>query len=435
MKKSNNFEQILILIKNLDSFAGNFVFRRKKKEKKRWIQIFGVKLPIFLTNISIQIITTLILSKFNLISIIISSACSSAAIALLYNILKLKIKNSEVHHFINWCESLHNIEKKFHPSIQTFALSHFDKMTNQSTKIIKFVAIILTTNCILMTFGFAFIGLFLPESICEKYSLPMPFVFPFDHRRTWWTFFLAVTGQASAILDFACLELLLFGILLTIIMHITTYLDVIKEMIHLMKIDIDSKCILNDVKNPDQISKRRGKLDRKLLSTIMESIESEPEIIKAQPKFDDFIKIVVEMICDVNHIIFELSKFFSGPFLFAEITCLGSLFMAGMIFLVIHQQYFFGIGVVYVPTLFLMICLANEHILEKINGVKEELYNIPWNELPPKQRTKLLIAMKCDHIQQGFNAGKFHKLTNERFAQLLNLAYTNSLVLKDLIKK
>lgn len=147
------------------------------------------------------------------------------------------------------------------------------------------------------------------------------------------------------------------------------------------------------------------------------------------------MKIVTKMLCNVNSVISSFSKLYTELFLLLEITSLGTLFICGLTFTVTRQQYFFAVRVTYPTALLFCICYINEKILERLDDIKESLYDMPWYGLNPKQRKMLMIVMNCDHIQKGFTAAGIHEITLERFGIIVKAGYTNVLVLKDLVMK
>lgn len=408
MKNSIGFTKFWKLLKQIDYFAGLFLL--EQPEKPTWCEKFlSCSLVFAELNILILTISTIFLSDFSLISIILGASVGTAGTVICYVVWTLKRNKSKLNKFLDWCSNLYDVQTKFHPAVRDLASSHLEIVQKRALKIIKFAIVCFYAGSSGVTVGFAFVGIFLPENIYPKYSLPLPFVYPFSTHKTPLTFFVGLLGQMKLSMDFTPLILFLFAEFYCIIMHILTVLDIVKASIRLMKEKMTVK--------------------PQILSDILE------EDVANKLSFDEWIKIITEMITDVNQVMSQLSEFLSEPLLLAEIGTLGSLFFSGMVFLVVQQQYVVAIAAFWFPVVYLLICIINEKILDKFSDISEELYDIPWYTKSVKEQKTLLIAMKCDLIQEGLNAGKFHALNNERFATVLNVAYSNCLVLRDLIKK
>lgn len=141
------------------------------------------------------------------------------------------------------------------------------------------------------------------------------------------------------------------------------------------------------------------------------------------------------MISESNEIISTFGEIFGGYFFLFEFASFGSLFVFGLIMLVLHQQYFFALGIVCASVILFTFCVINEQFLEKFAEISVALYDIPWYTLTPKERKFFLQVMTCSEIQKGFMASGVHGVTFERFSKIVQAAYSNVLVLKDLVMK
>lgn len=417
MSISNNFTEIWTFLKQLDYFAGTFLLQSPKRTWKE--KFLALTLPLFALNGTILVVSTVVLSNFSLISMILSGSGLTVLAVFCYLVVTMKKNKTQVLFLLDCCRSMYDVDKKFHPVVRVIARAHLLALRKKTLKIINLFRILFYINGQAATIGFAIIGVFLPESIYPKYSLPFPYVYPFKNPNTWFAFVIGVAGQAKAALDVATLESLVFAVFYCIIIHIMTFLDIIRDAVDLLKDEIELK-MLTDGKNHGL--------------GIADSIDADSASDKTM-NFTESVKIIVELVSDVNDKVSLLRQFFSGMLLLAEIASFASLFIFGMLLLVVHQQYFFAVATTWFPFLLFFICFANEKILDKFAEIKCVLYNTPWYALSPKERKTLLITMECDNIQGGFTAGTFHALNNERFGHILNAAYSNCIVLRDLVKK
>lgn len=385
-----NFERIWKILKGLDAAIGVFAF---KDSAQRTIleNLLKLTVPRHVFLWSFLVVSTLILTDFQLISVILTGSTSTVMLAC-YTVIIIS-KKTTFKKVIKWCEKLYDVEEKYHKVVQKSAETHLISIETRVTKILKWLRIVLYIDAVGFTFGFAIIGYFLPDIIYPKFSLPVPFYMPFEKQDTWLTFMTTVVVQTIVAVDTATMAIYLWGVGLCGLIHILGYLELVQEM-------------------ADQIT-----LDNNSIS------------------FEEWIRILNQMISDVNSVISWFGTLYALPYFFVEIATLGALFICGLIFTVVRQQYFFAVGITVVCALFFVACYANEKILEKLGNINETLYDTRWYELKSKQRKMLLILMNCDKIQRGFTAVGLHDLTLERFGIVVKAGYTNLLVLKDLVQK
>lgn len=230
------------------------------------------------------------------------------------------------------------------------------------------------------------------------------------------------SGDTKLLIDTASLVNIIFGVFFCTAIHILGYLSIVKEFVR--KVKHEELLNLKEL-NEDENSS----LQRETLAIISETS------INTKTAFEDSLKTITDMLSDVNTLTSAFHEFYTDFFFLLETASLCSLFVCGLTFIVVHEQYVFAIGVLFSVLLLFFICFVNEKILERLSEIKEMLYDIPWYGLTPKQRKMLVMVMNCDHIQGGFSAAGIHDLSMERFGIDLKAGYTNLLVLKDLVQK
>lgn len=119
--------------------------------------------------------------------------------------------------------------------------------------------------------------------------------------------------------------------------------------------------------------------------------------------------------------------------LLMELLCFASIFIAGIIILIAKQNYSLCISCLGTAAFFFPPCYFNEKILDKLAEVPEALYDLPWHCMTIKERRTLLVALNCTYVTGGYHAADIHDLSLERFSTVVRAAYSNCLVLKDLI--
>lgn len=424
LKPKPNFDRVWSLLQQMDSLAGVFLFRdSSSKPKSKLEKLLSLILPAQ-AILSIFIFTsTLIVTKFALINIII---CVSFAMPFLMcdaTLVKFYTNKKTLKNLIDWCRSLYDVEKKFSLLVREIAETHLETIERRAFKIVRLLQITFYFNACLASIGFVIIGHFLPENIFPKFSVPLPFYLPFNDQRTWLAFITTVVTQTFFAIIVTTLGIFIFGVLFCIAIHILGFLDIILGVIQKMKREMQT--------NVEVEVQKDSKLQLSTLAIINASLNEN----STKTSFPVWMSIVTDMISDVNSVLTPLCKLYSQMFLLIELTSLGTIFICGLIFIVLREQYFFAVGVSAGPSALFVMCYINEKILDKFDGIKKELYDISWYELKSKESKMLLIAMNCDEIQKGFTAAEIHKLTIERFGIILKTGYTNLLVLKDLVMK
>lgn len=116
-----------------------------------------------------------------------------------------------------------------------------------------------------------------------------------------------------------------------------------------------------------------------------------------------------------------------------ELICFAYTFIGGLIILVEKESYSLCISCVGTVTFTYVTCQMNEKLLDKIQEVQEAMYDIPWYHLTVKEQQFLRMAMNINFIDSGYNVLQMHSMSFERFSAIMQAAYSNCLVLKDIV--
>lgn len=116
-----------------------------------------------------------------------------------------------------------------------------------------------------------------------------------------------------------------------------------------------------------------------------------------------------------------------------EYLCFATIFIGGIIILIEKEHYSLSVSFLGTASFFFPCCYINEKVIDKLSEVADALYDLPWYYLSVKDRRELLLALNCGFVTGGFTAADFHDVTLERFAAVVQGAYSNCLVLKDLV--
>lgn len=412
--KEKSFDDQWNLIRMIQMVSGIFVF--PGVTDKPSLRLLMLNPVICTLIIFVFAYGTFKFHNFNLMSHILCDSILINLAASFYGSFCIKKYNPEMLGFINWCRSLYKIEEKFHPIQQKIVRNRMDWVHLWSCRLIKGTAGFFWCNSFMMSAGFAFVGHFLPESMYPKFSQPLPYNLPVKDQKNFTVFWITLIGQIKCAMDIGSFNVVFLGIFYTIFIHIHTYLNIIKETITLFG----------------------EKLEEKHYNWLEEGRKSQ-EIVSNQDNdvlpLEEWFKLIVDMISESNTIITTLSNIFTHFFFFFEFGSFGALFIFGLIITVIHQQYFFAFGIIGLAAVLFVFCYINEKILEKFEEIFIAFYEIPWYTLTPKERKLFSQVLHCRAIQKGFMASGIHGVTFERFNKIVQAAYSNLLVLKDLVLK
>lgn len=430
-KNDESFDDIWEMIRKVIIVAGIFVFPGITKNV--WLKrALMLNAAISFGIVLILAYGTFELNNYSLISHILVHSILINYVTVLYGCFCIKRNEMKMLEFFNFCANLYKYRETFHRTQYDIVKRQLTWAHKWTVRIIQGAAFVLWVDSTMITLGFAFVGYFLPESIYPKLSAPMPYYYPFKNQKTWPVFLVTLVSQFKCAMDLSSIHLLLLSIFYTISIHIHSHLNIIKQTIELMGKDLQAK--------HDQMSHRLVGHEPSIKWKQTLRNGNNMVDVNENPKNDelllvDWIKQVVDMISQSNQIISSFAEIFTGYFFLFEFSSFGSLFVFGMIMLVLHQQYFFAFGIICASVILFTFCFINEQFLEKFAQISLALYDIPWYILTPKERKIFLIVMTCSEIQKGFKASGIHGVTFERFNKIVQAAYSNVLVLKDLVMK
>lgn len=138
-----------------------------------------------------------------------------------------------------------------------------------------------------------------------------------------------------------------------------------------------------------------------------------------------------------------------------EVLSFFSIFTNAFIILIVQKKehYFLACNVLVLNVITLGIAYINDALKDKVRigsvvlhskrfsvhlqlaQVSLALYELPWDEMRPKQRTFIQLTMKCSDADVTFNCAKIHEFNLERFGNITKQAYSNALYLKKMLEK
>lgn len=379
-------------------------------------KVFKLVQPLHFALIIILTVSTIFLTKFSIIYLILSEFIIHTSLSISFALYIMSKHRNLLMELIDWCRQLDGKRDIFHKILGDSGIYYIDDIRKKCFKVLKILRFFIISGGVSCGTLSVVVGYFLPENIHSKFTLPIPLYLPFKNQKTWLAFGTTVFLQTLTALLISALTTMIFEVFYCIIVHILGVLDIIKEIVGKMKNVMKIKAFRIEQQENSTVNLCESTLDSMSLT--------------------DWLKIIVDLIVEVNDKILIIKKLFSHIIFQFEICALNSIQLTGLVLMIIKQQRVFAIIFgISVSTLFFMFCLVNEIILEKFKIIKDELYDIPWYELSPKDRKVFLIAMHCDKIQSGFSASGFHDVTLQRFSSILKSAYSNTLVLRDIIKK
>lgn len=227
-----SFESIRKQIHQFETIAGIFLFRNKKSSKLTTKEkLLTFTLPLFFGIFAFLIVTTLIVTQFRLVNVIICCAAIVDVVTLQVGILCITFNKGPLIDILKWCESLYDVEQKFSQRIQKEAKTQMMALETRTVKILKWLRILTYLDAVCCSLGFAMVELCLPERILPKYSLPLPYYLPFREQKSWIAFVTTIAVQTKLLVDCATLTIYVFGIFFCIALHILAFLNIIKDII------------------------------------------------------------------------------------------------------------------------------------------------------------------------------------------------------------
>lgn len=422
---NTGFNPELDLIKENDRLAGLFLLSPMKTRKDKILQLTTFASVVIIITFATS---TMILTNFSLLSIILSGGVVSVLINTIYAVLSIFWNKPEITKMLDWCQKLYEVDQYRHPKLLTAAIFRTDKTCKVTLKLLKWTRIIICSEAFMITIGFAIIGQFLPDNIYPKYSPPLPYYLPFKNQNTYFACFVTTLLQFIFAYSMGIVTVAYLGLFYTIILHFITSFKIILDAINIMGDEMNAGCFKNDGRSKDLNKPRKPLAPLATQGTSKETIDK-------NLSFEDWIQIIVYMINDVNGNIQRFGDMFKVYFMFLEVGSYGSIFFFGMTFFVMEQHYYHTFLVIMVDVILLSFCYTNEKINDHFFEISRAFYSTCWYNLELKEQKLLLLAMNCTAIQDGFTASNVHSLTLERFRLIVNAAYSNCLVLKNLINK
>lgn len=319
-KNKVNFTKIRELIHQMDTIAGLLLFRnlsRKSDGKEKFIK---ATLPAQVVVDIFMCVSTLIVSNFNLISIIFVSSVSMTYCFLFVTLKKFIVNKTVLRGLVKWCESLYDVQEKFNKATHKTVETHLVSIEKLSFRMMKAQQLIIYINSFNITCGFALIGQILPENIYPKFSLPVPIYLPFKNQNTWTAFLSTVLAQTIMANHISIMSTYVLGVFYCTVIHVLGFLDIVQELVAKMNGEMRSKLKSFD-DEVQSTSKSKPTLRLKDLASINKSLNSTTE----DTSFEEWMKIITDMISDVNAVVTSLNNLFKEFFLMFEIANLGAL--------------------------------------------------------------------------------------------------------------
>lgn len=406
MVAHKSFQDIYKLIQEQDIQNGVFILTEFKPTLRnictRAFLIIGIILELCFTY-------SAFVGK-DLLLIILQSIALTMYISLFTYFTLLHMKKEHTQQMFDFCHEIYDLEKNFHVKVRESAKKHANIAYIRSRFLIKWTVILFYSDALFMTIGVALIGHFLPDNIYPKYSLPLPYSLSFfENQETPLAFYFTVFAQCICVFQVVIAGALLASTLFAVVFHLFAYMDIINEIIGMMGQEMRDHFL--------QVRKGKRKAE--------------------ETEFDLklWIPMIVDAVTNVGNLVKSLDAIFSGVFFLGECAAFGAFVLFGMVFLVLKKQYFLGVGATPACILIFFCCYVNEKILNKLSDITFNLYDVEWYNLSAKQRKFLLVTLNAEKLGIGFNSLRIHDLTLNRYATVARTAYTNCLVLKDIVLK
>lgn len=410
-----DFEEVYEIAKQIDRMLGVLLFKKEGVRRTWQENILLLTIPSNVALLLVFGLTTLLVSKFSLISILMCSSITIVIVTHYFGILVIVQHRHEILGFYEWCRNMYNIDKNYHPVQWRRAKFNIRYVHKWTIRLFKWMRILLYSDAFAITILISIVGSYLPDHIYPDFLAPLPYILPFENNKTWPAFIVTVLCQYKCAVDLCSFSIFVFGMFYIVSFCILTYLNIIHDTVQMMGMQIR-----------DEYEKEERIVDD--IDAIKFDLNG---ITLTLPEWN---KIIVDQINDVNVIVTAFSNVFSIFFLNLEFSSFGALFIFGLEFLVVQEQYSYAFGVLTIAMFLFTFCFINEKIVEKMTVIQHALYDIPWYYVAPKDRQFLVTALFCGTIQKGLTAAGLHSLSIERYGKIVQAAYTNCIILKDLIE-
>lgn len=400
MKGGKKFQDTWNYFVQLDFLSGSFVLSNTKKWK--WKELLIRKNIMATPIVGITFFCgVLYCGKFSqLLASIIVLAELQVLLTIAYGMRLMSRNRDVIKDLFSWCEKIYDVANTFHQKVRNLAEAEVSWLHRWSVNLAKWFIKTVYFETFLITIVMPLIGFFLPDHIYGKFQLPLPMYLPLKDQDNWTVFLVTAALQFVFSVNVTSMTVLVWGVILFEMFHIYGYLKIIEKSIGHM---IDEMEATSDLKSLNKSLK-------------------------------EWIPIVVDMICDAKAIIGTFNGLFSFLFLLIEYQAFAAVFISAFLIVVIKQQQLIAIGLALtLPTVFFIICLATVIIEDTFSDVYDQFYNLPWYALAPRERRTVLQAMTCSENLTGFSAAGMHIIDLERFTSVMNSAYGNFLILKDLV--
>lgn len=404
------FQELWNIFLKMDFVAGSFVLRAETS-KLNWKE-YLMKLNIILSPI---LTITLFFGTFycgklgNLLASIIVLALFEIIFTIYYAMWIMVSNRDEIQKLLDWCRKLYDVENTFHPKIQHLAQKKVPWMHRWSFNLTKWIRNITNFEVLIIGLGIPVLGLFLPENIYPKYSLTIPLYLPLKNQDNLMVYLTTTVLESMLFMDFLTMAQLGYGVILLTLFQVYVFMSIVEESIELMKDEMEEEFNGNGILSVTP----REKEDKLAIK--------------------EWTIIIVEMICDAKQIIKLYNNLFSFTFLLVEFTAYSAIHITAFLIVVMKEQQLCGFAFLTTTMMFFILCSAFVAVEDKFSDVFDQFYNLPWYDLTPRERKIIIQAMTCSEKHTGFTAAGMHVIDLDRFTTVVNNAYGNFLILKDLV--
>lgn len=155
-RKKLSFSRVWGFILQFDKDIGIYLF--ENKNGKEWHISSLAKLASALFTVTV--ITTMIITNFGVINIIFCISVLVTYISLFIGTLKIIWNKITLKQIFEWCDSLYDIDNKFHRVVQKTAEAHLTEIEAKTVKLLKWMRRIFYADALFASLGFGVISIF-----------------------------------------------------------------------------------------------------------------------------------------------------------------------------------------------------------------------------------------------------------------------------------
>lgn len=153
-KKKASFETIWKYLRLYDKTVGLFLFKDATEKWTLVEKFYRLTWPRHVSFFCVGVTSTLIVTDFQLMSIILASSLGSLFVACYISLITFISKKDVIMNLLDRCRNLYDVKRKYHEKVQELAETQLLLIESRTTKLLKWISIIFYVDAFGFTSGF-----------------------------------------------------------------------------------------------------------------------------------------------------------------------------------------------------------------------------------------------------------------------------------------